>query len=399
MASAEKLPSGRWRGLYRDADGRKRRVPGTFPRKSDAKEAAQEKEVAAKRQAAANSGTLTARTLWSDWWDIVVKDRDFDSDTPRVEADLVKRFIRPKWGGLALNKIEQPEVQAWVDELCRQGHSATYVNRVYSVFRVSIRVAVKRKILLADPCSAIELPKRVKKPKLFIDFEEELPSILAKLEQPWRDVVELMMETGLRPNEVSGLHSHRADLNRSELTVAEVFVYRKGVIRGWPKDQETRVVPLSSKAKAIIRRNLQGRDLHQGCGMPHVGAKKCAHPLVFTHKGKAFKTDAFWYQLREALKAAGLDHKTPYAARRGFATRMADAGMDAFALADVMGHSDVAETRGYVQRSNTAKSKFLAALGDAQPLKVVGRRGTERGTNLDNQESSEAPIEEAGNAS
>jgi hypothetical protein len=44
------------------------------------------------------------------------------------------------------------------------------------------------------------------------------------------------------------------------------------------------------------------------------------------------------------------------------------------------------------QRTDAAKSKVPAAPGDKQPLKAVRPRGTERGTDLDNQGSSDAPV-------
>ena len=263
MASAEKLPSGRWRGLYRDADGKKRRVPGTFPRKSDAKEAAQEAEVKARRTAAAATGTLSARTPWGAWWEIVAADRHFESDAGRTEAQLVRAYVKPRWEDVPLNKIIQRDIQKWVEHLERgkapvdmvdpkfsqRPLSPSYVQRIYSPFRVSITKPIDDGILDASPCAGVRLPKRAKKPKTYMTPEE---SAELALRQDYRDAVDFMHETGLRPGELTGLHSHRIDRKRRVLTVAETYVFRAKKIRGWPKDKDARQVPLTARAWTLI---------------------------------------------------------------------------------------------------------------------------------------------------
>jgi site-specific recombinase XerD len=65
-------------------------------------------------------------------------------------------------------------------------------------------------------------------------------------------------------------------------------------------------------------------------------------------EGQPLSTSQLWWHLAAAAEKAEIDHKTPYGARRRYATRLAEGGLDAFALADLMGHSDVSITRGYV---------------------------------------------------
>jgi hypothetical protein len=49
--------------------------------------------------------------------------------------------------------------------------------------------------------------------------------------------------------------------------------------------------------------------------------------------------------------------------------------LDGFALAELMGHSDVSVAREYMQATNAAQAEVLVALGDRQPLKSLGQRG------------------------
>lgn len=387
MAWAEKMATG-WRGRYRHG-GDKVTVTqpdGTlFPRKRDALEAAQEEEVKARRRAATEQGTLSARIAWGDWWDTIVEDRTFDSDTPRNEGYMVEKHIRPKWGAVSLNKITKKRVQKWVsdEELKpRKGMSAAYVRRIYSVFSVSMNKAVKEGVLDGSPCVGVELPKIPKrsKPRLTVEDAEKM-SAAGQLRQDYKDLADVGLDTGLRPGELCGLHANRVDLERGWAEVAEVLVRNKRVIRPCPKDEDVRQVPLTPRTIEIIRRNLDGRNLTAGCGLPHTDGSDCESVLVFlTVRGQPVNPNAAGQCLRRAAEKASTPRSSMYAARRGFATRAAEGGMDAFTLADLMGHADVRQTREYVQTTEAARRKVLAALGEPTPLTVVEGRGA-RGAN------------------
>lgn len=403
MASTERLPSGKYRGVYRDANGRKQHTQAR-DRKQDAKDDADEAEVKARRVAAKDAGTLSARTTWGQWWDIVADDRHFESDTGGVENQLVRAYVRPRWDDVPLNKIAQRDIQRWVHALERgtapvdmvspryaaKPLSPGYVQRIYSPFRVSITRAMEDGVLDASPCAGVKLPKRQKRPKPFVAPAEITVLADAGLRQDYLDAVEFTLETGLRPGELTGLHAHRVDLTTGVMTVAEVFVFRAKKIRPWPKDKDSREIPLSAKAVKILRRRLADRDLRQACGVEHMRGEKCRNALVFlTDLDRPLNRDTLNYHLRKAATDAGVTVKSGYALRRGFATRLAEGGLDVFQLAEVMGHADINLSREYVQQTSTARARVLAALGEQAKLTAVkpprGTRGTPRGTDRDNQ--------------
>lgn len=414
MASTEKLPSGRYRGVYRDAAGRKKYTPAQ-DRKQDAREDAVEAEAKAKRRAAADTGTLSARTTFAQWWETFTSTRHLESDTGLTEAQNARAYLLPKWADVPLNRITQQDVQRWVIALergsapvemrsprySRRPLSASYVRRVYSTFRVAITAALEAGVLDASPCAGVKLPTVGKRPKTYM-ATDEADALAEEMRGEFADAVEFALETGLRPGELTGLHAHRYDRRRKVLVITETFVFRAKKIRGWPKDGDAREVPLSTRACEILDRRLQGRDLRESCGVPHMRGERCTHPLVFlTRLGRPLSRDVLNYHLRQAAKTAKVDAKSGYTLRRGFATRLAEGGLDAFQLAEVMGHSDIRQSQEYVQTTKTARARVLAALGDRAPLAAVedaerGTRGTDRGTDRDNQPPAEAPKRKGG---
>jgi integrase len=393
MAWAERLSSGKWRGGWRDTTNKKHytRRP-EFPehpysRKSDARAAAQEAEVRAQRQAAVEQGTLSAGTDWAAWWDQIASDRVRpDTNTDTAEKYIVSKYLKPQWAGAALNEIRHKPVQRWVNDL-RDGKAPgwkharkpepSYVCRIYAVFRASIQAAVDAEVLDASPCAGVKLPKVPKKRKQHLTVAESA-TIGAKLRADYRDAVELALETGLRPSELCGLHVHRVDRTRRVIEVCQVYVSRKHVMRDYPKDKDARMVPLTSKAEEIIARRVAGRDVGGGCGIPHSDGSTCDSVLVLmTNRGKPMRGEEITKRMVYAAKAKNVPRRTPYSARRGFATRLADGGVDPVRGAEVMGHATVEQFAEYVQETPAAQAQILAALGERTRLALAGADGAD----------------------
>lgn len=394
MAWAEKLRSGRWRGGWRTPDGGKSYTKkATHPEhpwrlKSDALAAAKEAEVKATRVAATKTGTLSAKTTWGQWWDTIATDRATGvTDTDSTDLYIVRGYLRPRWGDTKLQVITHRQVQDWVDRLATgrvdewtgvRPPEPSYVRRIFGTFRASLQAAVAEEVLHATPCASIKLPALRKKRKQHIT-PDEAAVIGAKLRADYRDAIDLFLETGLRPSELCGLHAERVDLDRRRLEVDTVYVTRKKLMRSWPKDKDARGVPLTATAVDIIRRRLAGRDLTAGCGVQHADGTECRSVLVFlTERGRPMSAQQLGNRLRYAARAHEVPRRTAYAGRRGFATRAARGGMDAFAIADVMGHANVEQTQGYVQDERIGPA-MRAALGDRERLKVIENDGQGEG--------------------
>jgi integrase len=390
MAWVEKLPGGKYRGAWRTPDGLKVYTKRTthpehpYTRKRDAFDAAQEAEVKARRVASVEAGTQSAKMPWGEWWELSKPDRK-DSDTASIDADIVKRYVMPKWGSIPLNQISHKAVQRWVTKELSPGKSAKYTRRIYAPFSASVNRAVDEEILTASPCSRIKLPKVPKRTKPHIE-KGHLDAIRAINEskgrpylrdQGHRDLVDVALDAGLRPGELCGLHVHRLDLDSGWLVVAEVLVGKLRVIRPWPKNTNERRVPLTAAAVSILRRRVSNMDTTAGCGLPHTDGSACPSALAFTNeRNNPITPHALYQAMQKASREAKVPHKSPYALRRGFATAAGHGGLNAFELAEIMGHADIRETQGYVQETPAARARLRAALGDRDPLTVVPGENT-----------------------
>lgn len=386
MAWTERLSSGNYRGCWRDPSGKKcyTRRP-EFPehpygRKRDALEAAQEAEVKARRRAAAAQGVVSATIAFGEWWETVKPDSD-TTNTHAKAGSIARNYLTPKWGDTPLNGIEQRAVKAWIADLAAK-HEPSYVHQIFGQFRRAINLALDADppVLTASPCAGVKLPTVPRKDKTYLDHDylDELSSHRDRhnrlsFHPNYADLTRAGLLTGLRPGELCGLHADAVDLDQGWISVRAVYVDRRHVIRGWPKNKKARKVPMVDEVVSIVRRQLAGRDLKAGCGVRHADGKPCRGVLVFrSAEGRAANPDTWRAAMSDAAERAGVERRSPYDCRRGFATLAARGGLDVFELAALMGHSDVRQTQEYVQQSPAARGRLMAALGGAPRLKVVG---------------------------
>jgi len=412
MAWAEPMGSGRFRGVYRDPvpgpDGKRHRHTVTdggqgFARKRDAKKAADDDESKARRRAGRRKSRVSASIPWGDFWDQIESDRDYASDNLSREQSIVKVHLRPKWGAVPLNEITDYDADTWFHLLAttpgRKGQplSSSYIHRIYRTFAVSMNAAVKRGILDVSPLADVTLPQIIVQPRPYLTHND-VAERKKHLRKDYSLVEEFMLETGLRPSELCGMHPESLK-EPGWIEVWHVMVEGKKVIRPWPKNKKMRKVPLTSRAVEILGEVMADRDLTGGCGVPHHDGVECKSDLVFrTARGKPFYPNGIRARSHYASTAWGLDPLSPYSARRGFITWAAPF-MDPFALQKIAGHSSEGMTARYHQLDEAERKRLLAAKGEAPSLTVVeGQRGADRGAEPSKQTPNDAEPQGGENA-
>lgn len=107
MGWAQKLPSGRYSGLYRDAEGKTRRVRGTFAKKS----VAERKATAAEDVIRERKYHPPEQMTWNEWLPRWMLRRVVDEGTQKIDNHRINKHLVPKWGTVLLEDITQPDVQ------------------------------------------------------------------------------------------------------------------------------------------------------------------------------------------------------------------------------------------------------------------------------------------------
>jgi integrase len=175
-----------------------------------------------------------------------------------------------------------------------------------------------------------------------VSVPEEL-SYLREASQPLKDIATIILQSGLRPDEVFRMQVRNLDFSR------RVIFNPHG-----KTDAAKRTIPMTSEVEEILKNRTSGTKSQWIFYSP-------ARP------GKAASLDRPIGSVRKAHDAAVRRAKIAepfrlYDLRHTYATRAAQAGVDVLTLAALLGHTTVQMTSRYVHPSDQHKREAVQKL-------------------------------------
>lgn len=360
MAWTEKLPSGKHRGVYRDAAG-KRRSAGTFPHKSAALRAAAAKETQVRRRL--RDDPDAHKRLWGDWVDEWWQTRSVEPSTLKTDAGRLEKHLRGRWDDVPLGAIRRHDVKAWVADLLRSGLSPSTAQRCIHLLSASLVAAVDAEILDGNPAARIDVTKGTGQVERYLT-RAEFAAILEQMSTDHeRLVAEMLAYTGVRWGELAGLHANRVDLARRRILVSDVLDTKSGQMKPYPKGVARRYVPLTDSLVEQLAVRLEEVKGAGGCPVPHrLGV--CRHPLVLTGpRGGALDnsnyTNRTW---APALLDAGVERARIHDLRHTYASWLLQGGVSLARVGQLLGHKSGATTQRYAHLDEVDHAEVLTAL-------------------------------------
>jgi integrase/recombinase XerD len=216
----------------------------------------------------------------------------------------------------------------------RKGLSPASVNVRVRVLKVFFNTLYKEEIIERNPAHNIQLMKTdidTVQPLANEELRKLLNTPDTKYYAQFRDYVIflLMLDTGIRLNEVCALEVKDVDLIKRQIVLPAAK----------NKNRKTRILPLSSEtSKLLLQLITENKSYFE---TDHVFVTNYGEPVNEKTLQKAFTKYA---------KQAGIEKRvSPHVLRHNFAKMAALNGMDIFTLMRIMGHADISTTRKYVQ--------------------------------------------------
>ncbi|MCA9469856.1 MAG: site-specific integrase, partial [Nitrospira sp.] len=246
--------------------------------------------------------------------------------------------------------------------------SPATINRRFAFLRHVFMIAVKDDLLSRNPVSALKFFPEAKRTRYYSDLE--LTRIQSHMEEAHWQLVAFAVETGLRRADQFSLKWSQINMETSTLVIP------------LPKGGRTLIIPLSEGAKTILR------SLDSFLTSPYVfpspnNPLNPRSPICFI--AKVFKP---------ALRKAGILDGRWHDLRHTAASRRVMAGVDLYAVKEILGHRDIGTTARYAHLSpgflqeainrgslvgtgtktgTSSEGKELTELGEE--LKVVEKKG------------------------
>lgn len=319
---------------YRKPDGAQTKKRG-FRRKVDAERWSAEHVTVAKAEGSyvdPQAGRRTVAALWPAW--IAAKRiRCKASYIDSLEREWRHR-VEPRWGGRGLATISRAEVQEWVAGLAAEGCSASVVLRAHGILSAIVRQAVRDRLVAANPCDDVELPRKRRKGHRYLTCGELMR--LADASRDKRTIVLVLGLTGLRWGELAGLQVGDVDFARRRLWVRRSATEVRGrIVVDTPK---------SAKWRQVVYPAMLDGPLRDAC------AGKSAGDLVFTGADGGYvrrthgpNTTSSWFYW--ARKRAGIvGDMTVHDLRHTAASLMVASGANVKAVQRQLGHATASMT-------------------------------------------------------
>lgn len=210
-----------------------------------------------------------------------------------------------------------------------------YVSLLSSAYKMAIR----NRLLTANPCDAVTIPKQ-KKPDIVVLTKEDIPAFMEALEDVSLDlrvVYELALYCGLRRSEIMGLKNEDVNVLWKTIRVVRTRhrIERENIIQDTKTERSRRIV---SVPEFVMDDVVQLMKEHEKD--PYID-----NPFLIQYAAAPMRPDFAKEQLRKFTKEHGLPQVTLHGLRHTFATMLNASGeFDLAEISAALGHSNIGTT-------------------------------------------------------
>lgn len=287
---------------------------------------------------------------------------------------LLEKLAAPTLGPMPLVSIGQSEVAKMIGALRKAEKPdgrKRYSQRTIHLAVVAVVQLLKWACKVGDIGSRpeIDIPRVTEylRPKPYNANEVKTAIGSAELANE-RAALKLLFETGMRESEVIGLQWSRVDWEQKVILVnqqlrpvkrvrepGDTTRKRREYALRPPKNKKERRIPMTPQ---LVRELRSIQHMRSDFVLCHDGSD----PRF--ESGKPYSEAWIKAIIRRARAKTGLRHNRVHDARHQFATRCTSAGMNAFEIQALLGHSDIRTTMGYVHADPAAPPSVLTGVGE-----------------------------------
>lgn len=272
---------------------------------------------------------------------------------------LIKNHIAPGLGNIDIDKLSRKDIQAFVNKMYADGMSASSVNIMISIIRLSCEYACDMELISSDPTERLKrMHNDGKEAQAFNRNEQRLLEeyVISSGDRRYFGIL-LCMYTGLRIGELLALDSSDVDIGAGIIYVRKT-VYRKKDENGkrslyldLPKTASSeRIIPMPRNIRKMMEDHL---------------AKNIGECVIENKKGERMSTRSYQYIFKSLCKRCGVRRLNFHALRHTFATRALECGMDIKTLSEIMGHKNATITLNrYAHSMLETKIEMMNKLSD-----------------------------------
>jgi integrase/recombinase XerC len=262
----------------------------------------------------------------------------------RNDLNVFSRFLTDEFDVNNINNTNYSYVRSWIVDLVNKGISNRSINRKITSLNSYFKFILKIDLINENPLTNHKALKTQKKIQLPFSENEMLNVLdLDNFEDNFtgardRLIIDLFYTTGIRRIELI------------QLMISDVNVDNKH-IKVLGKRNKERIIPLIDSTINILNKYLLFRD----------ELKSDETFLFITNKGKPVYEKLIYRIINKYFDTISTKvKKSPHIIRHSFATHLLNNGADLNSVKDLLGHSSLAATQVYTNRSIDEIKKVFA---------------------------------------
>ena len=318
-----------------------------------------------------DKNNLTVNDLYNSW--IQLK-RGLKENTFSNYKYMYKMFVEPDFGKNRITDLKRSDVRGFYNFLAEEKHvQINTIDSIHTVLHQVLEIAVEDDYLRYNPSDNAlkELKKAVnfeveKRRALTVSEQEIFEAFLRKKGQyhRWYPVFTVMLWTGMRVGEITGLRWCDIDLEEGSINVNHTLVYFDKraeerctfAINTTKTKAGERSIPMLPKVKEAF---LMEKEYQRECGVKSESVVDGYRDFIFVNRfGNVQHQGTLNKALRRIIRDCNfeildknkqndviiLPKFSNHSLRHTFTTRMCEAGVNIKAMQEILGHADAKTT-------------------------------------------------------
>ena len=334
-----------------------------------------------------DKNNLTVNDMYNSW--IQLK-RGLKENTFSNYKYMYKMFVEPDFGKNRITDLKRSDVRGFYNFLAEEKHvQINTIDSIHTVLHQVLEIAVEDDYLRYNPSDNAlkELKKAVnfeveKRRALTVSEQEIFEAFLRKKGQyhRWYPVFTVMLWTGMRVGEITGLRWCDIDLEEGSINVNHTLVYFDKraeerctfAINTTKTKAGERSIPMLPKVKEAF---LVEKEYQRECGVKSESVVDGYRDFIFVNRfGNVQHQGTLNKALRRIIRDCNfeildknkqndviiLPKFSNHSLRHTFTTRMCEAGVNIKAMQEILGHADAETTMDiYAEATKELKKSEL----------------------------------------